>query len=763
VYQTRPAWQADFGPRLRPCTIAPTQARARPHAFTATSAVLARRYTMIVQVAVPRPLWTLFDYRVPPGQPIPMPGMRVRVPFGSRELIAIAVAISAPTAEEKPLKELSAVLDTEPLLNADVLELIRWAAAYYHHPPGDAYFTALPVALRGGQPLQGLMQRFWRLLDCDMDVKVAHAPRQQQAIAWLRGAGGWTSHEALLAAGIDGRLLASLQKKGVIEPAGSPPSPLAKVAGPGFALTEEQSNASAAVLGALGRFECLLLDGVTGSGKTEIYLQGIEAVLARGEQALVLIPEIALTPQTLERFTRRFGNAAVYHSGLTERERAQAWQQCRSGAVRVLIGTRSAIFVPFAALGLIVVDEEHDGSFKQQDGFRYSARDLAVKRAQLLHIPLLMGTATPALETLHNAQRGRYRHLRLTSRPGAAKPTVIRLVDIRGLPLEDGLSAPLRGAIGATLAQGNQVLLFINRRGYAPSYLCTRCGWCAGCPRCESRLTLHQTPPGLRCHHCGFAPPLPARCPDCGHAALRAVGIGTQRGEAGIARAFPAVPLLRIDRDTTRSAARMASHLEMIGRGEPAVLVGTQMLAKGHHFPRVTLVGVLNADAGFSNADFRAPEHTAQLIIQVAGRAGRAERPGEVWIQTYNPNNPLLEALVEHGYEGFAAAELRHRVAARLPPLRAMALLKAEGAEMERTMACLATLSDCVRTSPVEVLGPIAAPLAKRARRFRCQTIVLADGRGGLGNALDELIRVHGQSRFPGVRWSIDVDPYDMF
>ena len=344
-----------------------------------------------------------------------------------------------------------------------------------------------------------------------------------------------------------------MQKKGLIEAAGPPP-PSLTVASPDFALTNEQQEASAAVVAALGRFECLLLDGITGSGKTEIYLQGIEAVLARGQQALILIPEIALTPQTLERFTRRFGGAAVYHSALTERERALAWLRCRSGAARVLIGTRSAIFVPFVALGLIVVDEEHDGSFKQQDGFRYSARDLAVKRAQLLNIPLLMGTATPSLESLYNAERGRYRHLRLTTRPGAAEPTKIRLVDIRGLPLDDGVSAPLRAAIAATLANGNQVLLFINRRGYAPAFVCTRCGWYAGCPRCESRLTLHQTPPGLRCHHCGFAPPLPNRCPDCGDPSLRAVGVGTQRSEAGIARNFPGRPVLRIDRDSTRSA-----------------------------------------------------------------------------------------------------------------------------------------------------------------------------------------------------------------
>ena len=518
---------------------------------------------------------------------------------------------------------------------------------------------------------------------------LARAPRQRAAWLELRAAGGWASHDALLRAGVDAPALRGLVTKGLIEAAGPPPAPPLRIGRADFELTQEQLAATAAVRAALGRFECLLLDGVTGSGKTEIYLQVIESVLARGDQVLVLIPEIALTPQTFERFSGRFGDAAVYHSGLTERERAQAWQACRSGHARVLIGTRSAIFVPFARLGLIVVDEEHDGSFKQQDGFRYSARDLAVKRAQLLGIPLLMGTATPALETLHNARRGRYRHLRLIGRPGAAHNTLIRLVDIRGLKLDHGLSAPLRAAIGTHLEQGNQVLLFINRRGYSPAYLCTRCGWCAGCPRCESRLTLHQSPARLRCHHCGLDAPLPARCPDCGDDALRAVGVGTQRSEQGVAEAFPDVPVLRIDRDTTRSARTMASHLELIARGEPAVLVGTQMLAKGHHFPRVTLVGVINADAGFASPDFRAPEHTAQLIVQVAGRAGRAERPGEVWIQTFNPNNPLLTALVEHGYEGFAVAELEHRAAAGLPPLRAMALLNADGVDMQRAHACL--------------------------------------------------------------------------
>ncbi len=721
--------------------------------------------SVIVRVAVPRPLWTPFDYLLPPDMSPPLPGARVRVPFGSTELVGLAVETACTDSVTTDLKSVLEVIDRQPVLQADIFELIRWGAAYYRHPLGDALFSAVPVALRDGRALQPLRERFWQLGEIDAGVadSLKRAPRQLAAIEQLRIAGGLASHDEFVAAGVDARVLSGLVKKGIVTAASAPANHAVEVTRLAFELTEEQRAAIDLARAALGRFACMLLDGITGSGKTEIYLQVIESVLAKGEQALVLIPEIALTPQTLERFTQRFGRAAVYHSGLTERERAQTWMQCRDGRARVLIGTRSAIFVPFAALGLIVVDEEHDGSFKQQDGFRYSARDLATKRAQLLSIPLIMGTATPALETLHNAQRGRFRHVRLTARPGAARPTTIKLVDIRGLKLDDGLSDPLRDAIAAHLGQGNQALLFINRRGYSPSYLCTRCGWCAGCPRCESRLTLHQSPAGLRCHHCGFASPLLPRCPDCGQPALRGIGVGTQRSEQGVARAFPNVPVLRIDRDTTRSARTMASHLEMIGRGEPAVLVGTQMLAKGHHFPRVTLVGVLNADAGFTSPDFRAPEHTAQLIVQVAGRAGRAERPGEVWIQTFNPGNPLLQALVERGYEGFATTELEQRAAAGLPPFRAMALLKADGVDVERTLACLRALVDGLSRSAIEILGPAQAPLARRARRYRCQTALLARDRSTLGAALDQLVASHGQSRYPGVRWSIDVDPYDMF
>ena len=713
----------------------------------------------VVRVAVPRPLWTLFDYRTPDTAGLPPPGTRVRVPFGTQTLIGLVVESAAGEPDGVELKTLSEVLDPAPALQADILGLIRWAAEYYHHPIGEAVFSAIPVALRKRAQLRPIEPpRHWRAR-ADAEAKPTRALRQMAALEMLRNAGSAVPERTLADAGFDARVIRALEHKGLIERCAPPPCTAAPASAP-FAPTAEQQRAIDAARAALGRFETLLIDGVTGSGKTEVYLQAIETALERGLQALVLIPEIALTPQTLDRFRQRFGHAAMYHSGLTERERLDAWQQCRSGSARVLIGTRSAIFVPFASLGLIVVDEEHDGSFKQQDGFRYSARDLAIKRAQILAIPLLLGTATPALETLNNARRGRYRHLHLTARPGAAKPPMIELVDIRGLPLDDGISAPLRNAIASHLAAGNQALLFINRRGYSPTYLCTRCGWTATCPRCESRLTLHRAPPGLRCHHCAFNAALPHECPQCRFAPLKAIGVGTQRSEQGVARAFPTVPVLRIDRDTTRSARTMASHLEMIARGEPAILIGTQMLAKGHHFPRVTLVGVLNADAGFASPDFRAPEHTAQLIVQVAGRAGRADRAGEVWIQTFNPDSPLLRALVRDGYAGFAATELAQRNAAGLPPFRALALLKADGAELDRTLACLRALVAGVEG--IEILGPTPAPLARRARLYRCQTALLAADRAQLGRALDHVVDVHGSARFAGVRWSIDVDPYDM-
>ncbi len=716
----------------------------------------------VVRVAVPKPLRRLFDYLLPSHLPVPRPGARLRVPFGSGECVGICVSVAPESRSDVPMKPIAAIIDEPPLLSRHLLDLLLWAADYYHHPVGDVLSAALPGYLRDGRNPPALTATWWRPTTADNDAVVSRAHKQRAALDHLEREGP-TRQDDMARLGFERRILDALAAKGLAEAFESADAHPLRIADSPHVLVPEQAEALAAIAAASGQFRAFLLHGVTGSGKTEIYLQSIAAALRRGEQALVLVPEISLTPQTLARFEARFDGVAAYHSGLTELERARAWEGCRTGRTRVLIGTRSAIFVPFQTLGIIAVDEEHDGSFKQQDGFHYSARDLAAKRAQDLAIPVVFGTATPALETLANAQLGRYGHLRLTQRTGAAPAPRLDLIDLRGQTLNNGLSNTLTAAIRAHVEAGNQALIFINRRGYAPSYLCTRCGTSATCNRCEMPFTVHQRPPGLRCHHCDTRAPIPTQCGECGFETLRPVGFGTQRAEAGLIETFADVEVIRIDRDTTRSQAHLRAQLALVHREEPAILVGTQMLAKGHHFPRVTLVGVLNADAGFASADFRAPEHTAQLIEQVAGRAGRAERPGQVLIQTYNPDNPMLRALVERGYDGFAALELEHRRAAALPPFRAMALLRAEAPDQGAALAHLTRLLLPVRDdSDIEIWGPVPAPLARRADRYRTQAALIAPERRRLARALSVLTQAAGDARSRNVRWSLDVDPFDM-
>jgi len=715
---------------------------------------------IVVRVAVAKPLRQLFDYSLPLDLSAPTPGARVRVPFGSTDRVGVCIECGDTSDTGKALKPILAVIDAAPLLPPPLLELIRWAADYYHHPLGEVVFAALPAWLREGRPLADLYDRRYRVLDADLG-RVGRAQRQRALLEHLLGNGA-ADAAALVASGFDARLLRALEARGSIEAVATLPTRPATPREAPLALNSEQRDACEAIRAVLDRFEPLLLHGVTGSGKTEVYLNAIDAVLTAGKQALVLVPEIALTPQTVQRFRARFGAAEVYHSGLPERERAQTWEACRTGRASVLIGTRSAVFVPFPSLGIIVVDEEHDGSFKQQEGFRYSARDLAVLRARDARVPIVLGTATPALETLQNVRTGRYRSLELPRRTGSAAPPRLEIIDVRGLTLTEGLSPALLRAARAHLEAGNQTLFFINRRGYAPSFICTACGWAATCSRCEVRFTLHRFPPALRCHHCGADEPVPSACPNCTREALRALGFGTQRTAHALAAEFPDVPIVRIDRDTTRTEAKLTAHLDVIARGEPAILVGTQMLAKGHHFPRVTLVAILNADLGFASADFRAPEHTAQLIEQVAGRAGRADRPGEVLIQSFDPAHPLLTALVEHGYRGFADAELPQREAAGLPPFRSLALLRAEGPTIEAALACIATLTASIEaTRGVEVWGPAPAPMVRRADRMRAQAVVIAPDRRKLARALERIVAA-GAAAPRRTRWSLDVDPYDM-
>ncbi|AMO74100.1 primosomal protein N' [Pseudomonas citronellolis] len=734
----------------------------------------------ILRLALPSPLRRLFDYLPPrgldPGRL--QPGVRLRVPFGRREIVGVLVELSdSSQVPEDKLRPALAVLDREPPMPAHLLELCRWTAQYYQHSLGDTLSWALPNLLRQGEPAEARVQRFWLAVPGARldDPRLARAPRQRQALQTLQQHPHGVLHELLSQLGINKDSLDLLVEKGLATlesrrhvPAEHHGGWLAQAELP---LNAEQRAACEAVRAGFGAFHSYLLAGVTGSGKTEVYLQLIHQVLEAGKQALVLIPEINLGPQTLSRFERRFNaRIALLHSALTDRERLDAWLAARDGEADIVIGTRSALFTPLKTPGLIIIDEEHDASYKQQEGLRYHARDLALVRARLEKVPILLGSATPSLESLHNAASGRYGLLRLTQRAGGAQAPKFQRLDVKSLPLDAGLSMPLQRAIGETLGAGQQVLVYLNRRGFAPTLLCHDCGWISQCPRCDARMTLHQGSGELRCHHCDHRERPPRQCPKCGQLDLRPVGAGTERAEERLRILFPDYPVLRIDRDSTSRKHAMRDLFATINKGEPCILVGTQMLAKGHHFPRVTLVAILDADGGLFSADFRASERMAQQIVQVAGRAGRAEEPGRVLIQTHLADHPLLVQLTEQGYFAFADQALAERRAAGLPPFCHLALLRAEAhkpgqaegfleeacAEAERLQAQLG--------SDVELLGPVPAPMERRAGRFRAQLLLMSSARVPLHRLLSCWLPI--LESMPGgrqVRWSLDVDPIDLF
>lgn len=736
----------------------------------------------ILRLALPSPLRRLFDYLAPAGVPHTalQPGVRLRVPFGRREVIGILVELvdSSPVPEAK-LRPALELLDARPPLPASLFKLCLWTAQYYQHSLGDTLSWALPVLLRQGEPAEARQERFWHLAESARldDPRLARAPRQREALKAI------AQHAHGLAHGLLGKLqlnkesLDLLLAKGLVRVETRRSHSSTEHQGswllqPELTLNSEQNAAFEAIRGGLGGFRPFLLAGVTGSGKTEVYLQLIHEVLKAGKQALILIPEINLGPQTLARFEKRFNaRIALLHSNINDRERLDAWLAARDGEADIIIGTRSALFTPMKNPGLIILDEEHDPSYKQQEGLRYNARDLAVVRARQENLPILLGSATPSLESLHNAHAGRYALLKLTRRAGGAQPPRFLRLDIKSRPLDSGISGPLQQAMAQTLAAGQQVLVFLNRRGFAPSLLCHDCGWLSQCQRCDARMTLHQRHNELRCHHCGYVERPPLNCPECGKVDLRPVGAGTERAEERLGVLFPDYPVLRIDRDSTSRKGAMEQLFNTINRGEPCLLVGTQMLAKGHHFPRVTLVAILDADGGLFSADFRASERMAQLIVQVAGRAGRAEEAGKVIIQTHLADHPLLVQLTEQGYFAFAEQALSERRAAGLPPFSHLALLRAEAhkpgqAEDFLGQACdqAEELLRQLELTGIELLGPVPAPMERRAGRYRAQLLLQGSARAPLHRLLHAWLPTVEQ--MPGsraVRWSLDIDPIDLF
>ena len=782
-----------------------------------------------LRVALPLPLPRLFDYLpvcIGYGNPpvtsainalqVAMPasdniGHRVRVPFGPRELVGIVAAAGTTDPGLPELRGIIDLLDEAPLFHGELLDSLHWLARYTHAPLGEVFATALPSTLRRGEPLPDTHAWAWQLTEAGATglpglragskprrfAELLHvAPCDEDTLDALQP--GWRTAARALAKRALVERAKKVAKKGteVIKPG--------LIASVPFLQNLEQRVAIDTVLASRDRFSALLLDGITGSGKTEVYLHAIADCLARGKQALVLVPEIGLTPQMLSRFRARLGVPVhALHSGLNDNERARVWTAAWRGEARVVVGTRSAVFIPLPDAGLIVVDEEHDASYKQQDGIRYHARDFALFRGKALAVPVLLGSATPSLESLHNARSGRYTHLRLHKRAGNAQPPAVRVLDVRKRPLQAGLSVEVLDAIGNALAAGGQVLVFKNRRGYAPVLLCHDCGWSAQCKRCDAAMTVHAGGRRLQCHHCDARQAVPPACPDCASLALQPQGVGTERIEEVLAEKFGEVPVLRVDRGSTRRRDALESLLRELGDA-PGILVGTQMLAKGHDLPNLTLVAVVGIDEGLFSADFRAGEKLAQLLIQVAGRAGRADKPGTLMLQTHHPDHPLLQTLIHGGYHAVADNELAQREAAGFPPFTHLALLRAEAKHADAAMAFLHAARRVVAgvleplshrerdwgegsaraanstTAPdphpalratfsrgekeLELHGPLPAPMPRRAGMHRAQLLLCANERRHLHAMLQTAMpQVYELPEARKVRWSLDIDPIDLY
>ncbi|TBR36305.1 MULTISPECIES: primosomal protein N' [Dyella] len=720
--------------------------------------------TVAYRVALPVPLPTLFDY-LPPAEGSAAPGSRVLVPFGRGKAVGIVVETGVESSVgANKLKRVARVMDDGPLLDAELMATLAWAADYWLGAPGEAYANALPLALREDKPLPDTRDEAWGLTPAGQSALDARS-RKGGSLRLLEALaagplGANELHDRLPEWRDAGRRLASA---GLIErvaleamraPAGQPP-----------ALSEEQVHAVEEISKSLGAYQPFLLDGVTGSGKTEVYLALIERVLAQGKQALLLVPEIGLAPQTVRRLRDRLGVAVeVLHSNLAEGERARAWLRARNGEARVVLGTRSAVFTPLPHAGIVIVDEEHDSAYKQQEGFRYHARDLALLRARRLGVPVLLGSATPSLESLANVDAGRYRSLHLRARPGSIRAPMVQIVDMRMQRLDHGLSPALLGAVADTIARGEQVLVFRNRRGYAPVLLCHQCGWHAECPRCEHPMTLHAGRRQLICHHCDLHARVPEACPACGATDLKPQGQGTERLEEALTARFPDVPVLRIDRETTRRRDAFEELLGQLHEGAPAILVGTQMLAKGHDLPNLTLVAIVGVDEGLHSVDFRASERLAQLVVQVAGRAGRASKPGRVLLQTHHPEHPLLRQLLAQGYGAAARELLIERRSVQLPPYHHQVLLRADSHQREFVDAFLQEAQAALAHTGLTLLGPMPAPMPLRAGRHRGQLLIESDSRAALHASL--LPWQRSLASMPSarrVRWSLDVDPVDLY
>jgi primosomal protein N' (replication factor Y) len=719
----------------------------------------------IYQIAVFQTNRDYFDYTHPaPDFAI---GSRVWVPF--RNKTRLGVVVGSNQTDTPSLKTIIENIDIEPLITSDILNLCHWMSDYYQAPLAQVLALVLPKTYRQGKLRESLHVWHYQLavsLEEAYQKLAVNAHKQRELLAHMHQQTQPVSRAQLQSAGYSLASIQGLVDKAILSQEHLPQRPCLPnvIMDTPLSLNTQQQLAYETIHASLHHYQCFLLFGVTGSGKTEVYCQLITDVLRQRRQVLILVPEIGLTPQLQQRFQARFAQSmVVIHSQMSEGERQQAWQWAADNQVQLVIGTRSALFTPMPALGLIVIDEEHDTSLKQMDGVRYLARDTALMRAHAANIPIILGSATPSLESLANADKGKYTMLRLTQKAMNTVPLHYELVDLRSQTLQQGLANRTLAAIKKHLEANHQVLIFINRRGFSPVLLCHTCGWKALCQACDVSLTAHKHTQQLMCHHCGHTQRYMLQCPQCAGRELIHLGAGTQRIEEVLQQLFPSTVVLRIDRDAVRKKHAFDQHLEKIHAGDAQLIIGTQMLAKGHHFSNLSLVVVLDADYGFYDQDFRALERLGQLLTQVSGRAGRADIAGEVVIQTHLPDHPLLNTLIKQGYEPFAQALLKDRRQGIMPPYAFMALFSVQGRQQEGVLAFIHAAKQAIRPYAITVMGPAPAPMAKKAHYHRMQLLLKSDSRQRLHTSLTALRTwIITDKRSHGLRWTLDVDPVDL-
>ena len=727
-----------------------------------------------IRVAIPVYIYDTFDYTLSAEQyPQAQVGARVAVSFGRQNLIGIITEKLDPneafTGQFK-LKAITELLDNEAILDQQVLTLLTWSAQYYQFPIGEVMQSALPTLLRQGRALDILFHQWKVIPHDDPNGLLKRSQKQYDAYQILKLHPHGTTENILNLSGVETATLKALEKKGLVqcqlEPHDFTPMPVQLAQMP-LTANPDQKQAIEQILKSLHHYQAFLLDGLTGSGKTEVYLQVMYEVLKQGKQVLVLVPEIGLTPQTVARFKSRFHcDVALLHSGLNDSKRLQAWQHAQTGKASIVIGTRSAIYTPLPRLGLIILDEEHDLSYKQQEGFRYHARDVALYRGHLQQCPVILGSATPSIDSYHLVESGKLHLLELNQRAGVARLPKMHVIDLKVAKKQHSISQPLIEQIRQTLERKEQVLIFLNRRGYAPVLICESCGWQANCPHCDAHFTVHSQPYHyLHCHHCGTIQRLPEHCPECQQHTLKSLGAGTAKVEEHLNELFPHHDVIRVDRDSTSRVGSWQKIYDRIQQNKPTILLGTQMLAKGHHFPHVTLVAILDIDAGLLSVDIRAPERTAQLIVQVAGRAGRGEHKGNVYLQSLRPDHPMLTTLIEHDYRTVAKQMLAERKIALLPPYRYAALVRVESKDREYSQQFLSEIAQQFRvmaTDSVDIWGPIPAPMERKAGRYRAHMVILSADRAKLHFYLrqwrQQVVHLPRQHQ---LRLSIDVDPQE--